>query len=82
MKTWIINWAHVDTDKLVAGVTTKEWIHASGDDEKPADATTFMGVVLTPKTGQLHIVRSHLDAELGKGSAIDVAALVGRTLAV
>lgn len=58
MKTWVVNDAHVVTDtldqeQLVVGVTTREWIAISGDDERPGDATTFVWVVMSRKTGNL-----------------------------
>jgi hypothetical protein len=51
MKTWIINSASIDDDelgqpRLCVGVTTAEWIRASGDEETPGNATTFVWVVL------------------------------------
>ncbi len=58
MKTWGVNDAHVVTDSLdqeqvVVGLSTREWIALSGDQERPGDATTFVRVVMSRKSGAL-----------------------------
>ena len=56
-KTWVVNDAHFVEDtigqrQLVVGLSTKEWIAISGDEDRPGDATTFVWIVLN-KNDQL-----------------------------